>query len=65
MLWRRDCNKALHTRDATEPLQIVAANNPTHAKANEIAPRTMRHVRLDEIGKLLREDFIADLAPAW
>src|SRR5215471_18104733 len=60
-----DRNKTVHTRDATEPLQIVAANDPAHTKANEIAPRIMRHVCLDEIGKLLRENFIADLTPTW
>jgi hypothetical protein len=65
MFRHRDRNKAIHTRDATEPLQIVTANNPAHTKANEIASRVMRHVCFDEIGKLLRKNFIADLTPTW
>jgi hypothetical protein len=65
MLRRGNCNKAIHARDATEPLQIVAANNATHAKANQLALRTMWHICLDEIGKLLRENFITHLPSAW
>jgi hypothetical protein len=61
MLRRGDRNKAAHAGDAIKPLQIVAANDPAHAKAHEIAPRIVRHICLDEIGKLLRENFIADL----
>src|ERR1041385_3439155 len=45
----RNRNKALHTGDTAQPLQIVAANDPAHTKANEIAPRIMRHICVDEI----------------
>jgi len=65
MLRRGDRNKVVYTRDATKPLQIVAANDRAHTEANEIAPRIVRHICLDEIGKLLRENFIADLTTTW
>jgi hypothetical protein len=62
LLWRGDRNKALDASDATEALQIVPANNCTHAKANQIEPRSAGHICLDEIGKLVRENLVAHLA---
>ena len=60
-----DRNKAAHTPDASEPLQIVTANNAAHTKTHEIASRITWHICFDEIGKLLRENFISDLTSTW
>src|SRR5581483_4268266 len=58
-------HQPLHAGESAHALDVIAADEPAHAEADEIDALAFVKIRVDECRELAREFIDAGLAPAW